>query len=109
MSKCAHCSTLLATVLLAACASPSGSQVVVVGESAAAGSEAAKEVNNFIVNAEGAGCEAISVGGYAAAAATEGSGEVLAGHGGLLIGIPVLLDCPQGTQLKLDGTRVGSP
>jgi len=69
---------------------------VVVGESGASGSEASNEVNMIIANAERSGCEAISVGGYGAGARVEG--------GGLLIGIPVLLECPQGTILLPDGT-----
>lgn len=84
-------------LLLGACAMPSGTQIVVVGESGATGAEAANEVNRFIANSEQAGCEAISVGGYAAGAAVE------PGTGGLLIGIPVLLECPQGTALLPDG------
>lgn len=83
-------------LLLSGCALPSGTQIVVVGESGAGGFEAANEVNNIIANAESSGCEAISVGGYAAGARVEG--------GGLLVGIPVLIECPQGTQLLPDGT-----
>lgn len=82
---------IAAGALLAACTGPSGTQIVVVGESGATGAEASNEVNNIIINAERSGCEAISVGGYGAGARVEG--------GGLLIGIPVLLECPQGTIL----------
>jgi len=89
-------SVLTIGVTVGACAMPSGTQVVVVGESGATGAEAANEVNRFIANAGASGCEAISVGGYAAGARAEG--------GGLLIGIPVLLDCPQGTNLLPNGT-----
>ncbi len=86
---------IVAGALLAACTGPSGTQIVVVGESGATGAEASNEVNNIILNAERSGCEAISVGGYGAGARVEG--------GGLLIGIPVLLECPQGTILLPDG------
>mgnify|MGYP007073294061 CR=1 FL=1 len=84
-------------LLAGACTLPSGTQIVVVGESGASGAEASNEVNLIIANAEAAGCEAISVGGYAAGAAVE------PGVGGLLIGIPVLLECPQGTRLLPNG------
>jgi hypothetical protein len=90
-------SVLAVGVLAGACVAPRGTQVVVVGESGASGAEAAREANNFIANAEASGCDAVSVGGYAAGARSEG--------GGLLIGIPVLLDCPPGTRLLPDGTR----
>lgn len=45
----------------------------------------------FISNAAGSGCRAVSVGGYGA------------GGEGLVIGVPVLLDCPQGTRLLPTG------
>lgn len=83
--------------VLGACALPRGTQLVVVGESGATGAAAAAQANQFIANAEQSGCEAVSVGGYAAGAKAEG--------GGLLIGIPVLLECPQGTSLLPDGSR----
>lgn len=89
-------SILSAGLLAGACALPSGTQVVVVGESGASGAQAAGQVNRIISNAEQSGCEAISVGGYAAGARVEG--------GGLLIGFPVLLECPQGTRLLPDGS-----
>lgn len=73
--------------------SSGGTQVVVLGESFASGSEAVNEVNGAVANAAAAGCRAISVGGYGAA------GE------GLVIGVPVLLDCPRGTVLLPNGTR----
>ena len=89
-------SLLAISLFLGACTLPSGTQIVVVGESGASGAEASNEVNRIIANAERSGCEAISVGGYAAGAQVE--------EGGLLIGIPVLLECPQGTILLPDGT-----
>lgn len=95
MSPFGILSVLAIGVAVGACAMPSGTQVVVVGESGATGAEAANEVNRFIATAEQSGCEAISVGGYAAGARAEG--------GGLLIGIPVLLECPQGTNLLPNG------
>ncbi len=71
-----------------------GTQVIVVGESFASGAEAVKEANNFVQNATVGGCKAISVGGYGA------------GAEGLVIGVPVLLECPQGTNLLPNGTPV---
>lgn len=71
---------------------PSGTQIVLVGTSNSSGAAAAAMVNSFIGNAASSGCEAISVGGYAA------------GGEGLVIGIPVLVDCPAGTTLNPDGT-----
>jgi len=86
----------LGAAMLAACApsNPPSTQIVVLGESFAAGSEAVNEVNLAIANASAAGCEAVSVGGYAA------------GGEGLIIGVPVLLDCPLGTQLLPTGQPV---
>ena len=66
-------------------------QIVVLGDSFASGSEAVTEVNNIIGNAAGSGCKAVSVGGYGA------------GGEGLIIGVPVLLDCPLGTTLLPTG------
>jgi hypothetical protein len=79
--------SLLVIMSVAGChhTSAHGTQIIVVGESHASGAEAAKEANNLIKNAAGKGCHAISVGGYAT------------GGEGLIIGIPVLLDCPPGT------------
>ena len=71
---------------------PRGTQFVVLGESFASGSEAVREANNHIANAEANGCDAVSVGGYATVGET------------LIIGVPVLLDCPVGTRLLPDGT-----
>ena len=76
---------------LAGCAQPSGTQIVLLGQSTSGGQVAAQQVNRFIANAEAAGCNAISVGGYAAA------------EDGVIIGIPVLVECPQGTRLGPDG------
>lgn len=82
--------TLGISVVLGGCATPS-SQVVLLGESNAGGADAAQEANIAINNAAGAGCEAISVGGYAT------------GGEGLIIGIPVLVKCPVGTRLLPNG------
>ena len=71
--------------------SPS-TQIILLGESFASGPEAVQEANKRIANATSSGCKAISVGGYGA------SGERL------IIGVPVLLECPLGTQLLPDGT-----
>ncbi len=87
---------VLAVILVSGCnpSSTPSTQIVVVGESFASGAEAAQEVNNFIANAAASGCKAISVGGYAA------------GGEGLVIGIPVLLDCPLGTAIITTGVPV---
>ena len=88
-------STLSVVALLAAgCRPPasSGTQFVLLGDSAVTGAEAVQEANNKIANAAGSGCKAISVGGYGVVAET------------LEIGIPVLVDCPAGTTLLPDGT-----
>lgn len=69
-------------------------QIVLLGESFASGAEAVKEVNNAVANATSSGCKAISVGGYGAAL------------DGFVIGVPVLVECPLGTQLLPDGTVV---
>jgi hypothetical protein len=85
---------LICATALGGCAQRSGgTQIVLLGESFASGSEAVNEVNTAIANAAAAGCEAISVGGYGAA------GE------GLVIGVPVLVDCPRGTTLLPNGAR----
>lgn len=78
---------ILAGLALTGCPPPPSTQIVIVGESFASGAEAVREANNLIASAAGSGCEAISVGGYGA------------GGEGLVIGVPVLLDCPLGTQL----------
>ena len=87
---------VVAVILVAGCLRPTtpSSQVILVGESFASGAEAVREANNFIGNAAGSGCKAISVGGYGA------------GGEGLIIGVPVLLDCPLGTQLLPNGDPV---
>lgn len=71
--------------------SPS-TQFVLVGESSASGEDAANEANIKVKNAAGSGCNAISVGGYAT------------GGEGLIIGVPVLVDCPLNTRLLPNGT-----
>jgi hypothetical protein len=97
-----HVTILLAAagtlLLLGSCGlfQPQTTGIVLLGDSMAAGSEAVVEVNNAVANAERAGCRAISVGGYAAGAAVEVGG-------GLVIGIPVLVECPRGTVLLPDG------
>ncbi len=71
-------------------------QQVLVGNSFASADEAAAEVNLKIANANAAGCKAIGVGGY-------GLADLEAGKE---IGIPVLLDCPTGVDLKPNGQQV---
>ena len=77
--------------LLAAC-SGTGNQFVLLGESTIPGSQAVAEANIAIKNANNAGCNAISVGGYG-----------LAGEG-TLVGVPVLVECPAGVRLLPNGT-----
>ena len=88
--------TVIAVFLfLSACTT--GRQYVLLGESTIPGSNAVSIVNVKIENANASGCKAISVGGYGL------------GNEGTLIGIPVLVDCPAGTDLLPDGTRSTSP
>ena len=74
-----------------------GTQYVLLGESTIPGTQAVAEANIKIKNANASGCKAISVGGYGL------------GNEGTLIGIPVLVDCPAGTNLLPDGTLSTSP
>ena len=83
---------ILAVLILSGCAT--GTQIVLLAESAGSGSIAVGSVNNIIGNANVSGCKAISVGGYGMA--PEGTA--------MLVGIPVLVDCPTGTDLLPDGT-----
>jgi hypothetical protein len=78
-------------LFLAGCGT--GTQYVLLGESTIPGTQAVAEANIRIHNANASGCKAISVGGYG-----------LGNKGGTLIGIPVLVDCPAGTNLLPDGT-----
>jgi len=72
---------------------PSAStQIILLGESHASGADAVQEATNKVNNAASSGCKAVSVGGYAT------------GGEGLIIGVPVLVDCPLNTQLLPDGT-----
>ena len=73
------------------------SRTVLLGESSASGAEAVQEANIALANAERAGCKAVAVGGYAAAASP------VAG-GGLVIGVPAMVKCPVGVVLRPDGT-----
>tara|TARA_R110002167_G_scaffold57701_8_gene163236 strand:- start:3910 stop:4194 length:285 start_codon:yes stop_codon:yes gene_type:complete len=83
---------VLGLLLLVACAG-TGNQIVLLGEATIPGSQAVGEANVAIRNANAAGCNAISVGGYG-----------LAGEG-TLIGIPVLVECPRGVSLLPNGAR----
>lgn len=79
---------------LAACTGTgTGNQFIVLGEGTIPGSQAVGEANLAIKNANAAGCNAISVGGYGL------------GGEGTLIGVPVLIECPLGIQLLPNGTR----
>ena len=80
-------------LLLAACTQGTGNQFIVLGEATIPGSQAVGEANVAVRNANAAGCNAISVGGYG-----------LAGEG-TLIGVPVLIECPAGVRLLPNGTR----
>ena len=77
-------------ILCSGCAT--GNQFVLLGESTVPGTQAVAEANIRIGNANASGCKAISVGGYGL------------GDEATLIGIPVLVDCPAGTNLLPDGT-----
>jgi hypothetical protein len=83
--------TVIASPLLLAACAGTGNQVVLLGEATIPGSQAVGEANVAIRNANAAGCNAISVGGYG-----------LAGEG-TLIGIPVLVECPKGVTLLPNG------
>jgi hypothetical protein len=70
-------SVLIVSVMLSACAQTgTRNQVVLLGEGTIPGSQAAGEANVAIRNANAAGCNAISVGGYG-----------LAGEGALSISL----------------------
>ena len=71
--------------------SGTGNQFVLLGEGTIPGSQAVGEANLAIKNANAAGCNAISVGGYGL------------GGEGTLIGIPVLVECPTGVRLLPNG------
>ncbi len=75
-----------AFIFLSGCAG-TGNQFIVLGEATIPGSQAVGEANVAVRNANAAGCNAISVGGYC-----------LAGEG-TLIGIPFLIECPSGVRL----------
>ena len=86
---------IIVVLFLSGCAT--GTQYVLLGESTIPGTQAVAEANIRIHNANASGCKAISVGGYGI------------GNEGTLIGIPVLVDCPAGTNLLPDGTLSPSP
>ena len=81
---------------LAACTG-TGNQFIVLGEATIPGSQAVGEANVAVKNANAAGCNAISVGGYGL------------GSEATLIGIPVLIECPAGIRLLPNGTRDLTP
>ena len=83
-------------ILLTGCEG-TGNQFIVLGEGTIPGSQVVGEANVAVRNANAAGCNAISVGGYG-----------LAGEG-TLIGIPVLIECPSGIRLLPNGTRDTTP
>ena len=82
----------IVAVFLTGC--DTGSQFVLLGESTVPGSMAVAEVNIRISNANASGCKAISVGGYGLDPKETAT----------VIGVPVLVDCPAGTNLLPDGT-----
>ncbi len=96
--KLAICISILLSVTACTSVTPSTSttQIVLLGDSFATGSEAVTEVNLAIQNAATSNCQAISVGGYGAGAEFN--------QGALVIGVPVLVECPQGTRLLPNGT-----
>ncbi len=79
--------------------SGTNNQFILLGESTIPGSQAVGEANVAVANANAAGCNAVSVGGYGLGGMTEGGG------GGTLIGVPVLVECPQGVKLLPNGAR----
>ena len=88
---------IAATGLLVGCQQqPSGVQFVIYGDSFATVAEAAQEANLAIERAAQAGCRAISVGGVGAG----GAGET---GGGLVLAVPVLIECPAGTDIITTG------
>jgi hypothetical protein len=74
-----------------------GNQFIVLGEATIPGSQAVGEANVAVRNANAAGCNAISVGGYGL------------GSEATLIGVPVLIECPAGIRLLPNGTRDLTP
>lgn len=67
-------------------------QIILTGESFVSGSDAVQKANTIIKNSAACGCRAISIGGYGAA------------DEGMVVGVPILLDCPSGTTLFPIGT-----
>jgi len=86
-----------AGLMLASCATGTRNQFIVLGESTIPGSMAVGEANVAVKNANAAGCNAISVGGYGL------------GNEATLIGVPVLIECPAGIRLLPNGTRDMTP
>jgi len=89
-------SLITSGILLAACTG-TGNQFIVLGESTIPGSMAVGEANVAVKNANAAGCNAISVGGYGL------------GSEATLIGVPVLIECPSGVRLLPNGKRDMTP
>ena len=88
---------IVATGLLLASCAGTQNQFIVLGESTIPGSMAVGEANVAVKNANAAGCNAISVGGYGL------------GSEATLIGVPVLIECPAGVRLLPNGTRDMTP
>ncbi len=84
-------------LFLSGCAT--GPQFVLLGESPLPGGRAVRDVNIAIRNANANGCRAVSVGGYGLAPE-----DTVA-----VVGIPVLVDCPNGIKLLPNGTLDLSP
>ena len=84
-------------ILLAGCTGAAnqstGNQFIVLGEATIPGSQAVGEANVAVRNANAAGCNAISVGGYGL------------GSEATLVGVPVLIECLAGIRLLPNGTR----
>ncbi len=85
---------VLAALSVAACAR-STNEFVFLGESNVSGEDAAGEANLIVRNANAAGCEGVSVGGYAVATEDPPAN---------VYGVPVLIDCPQGVVLLPNGS-----
>lgn len=88
---------MAASALALTACTGTGNQFILLGESTIPGSQAVGEANVAVRNANAAGCNAISVGGYGL------------GSEATLIGVPVLVECPAGVRLLPNGTLDTTP
>lgn len=82
--------------LMAGCVGDPTNDFVFLGESNLSGEEAAQEANLIVQNANAAGCNGVSVGGYAANNVDPPQ---------LVYGVPVMVSCPMGIVLLPNGSR----